>query len=514
MPSTDRPLSRPGSDADDDERLRYAIALSLQEQGPASLSEQAGPPQTATGATHVSSGSFILMSLDRKKMEAERLARLGAKRLQPLADNRDDGDVVEVPPPKKKQKSVLEAAGTPSLVTPTTKIPYPAGTVKRTWARGYQRTGQDIKIEEVFQKDKLLLAMLSSFQWDEEWMLSKVDLGRTKLLLAAFAPNEQQKEEMRANSPPGVRFCFPPMNGFGSMHSKLQLLKYQDYLRIVVPTGNLVPYDWGESGVMENYQLVFIIDLPRLESAAPQEPTAFSLELKRFVQDMGVDNKMVDSLSNFDFSRTANLGFVSSRPGSHTDEALRGVGDDAVKAYNARLGRKPSDKRLGLPQELKNCFRIYFPTSTTAAGTICIQRKWWHSPDFPRDLVRDCVNTREGLLMHSKAIFVRRTKADENSDNNADQKTWSGWAYVGSANLSESAWGHMATDRKSGKCKVNLRNWECGVVIPVQGHGSQEGREQGAAVSMAIFRDVVSVPMRVPGRIYGPDDEPWFFDAT
>lgn len=36
------------------------------------------------------------------------------------------------------------------------------------------------------------------------------------------------------------------------MHSKLQILKYPDSLRIVVPTGNLVSYDWGETGVMEN----------------------------------------------------------------------------------------------------------------------------------------------------------------------------------------------------------------------------------------------------------------------
>lgn len=57
---------------------------------------------------------------------------------------------------------------------------------------------------------------------------------------------------MQANAPPNVRFCFPPMNGPGAMHSKLQLLKYPDQLRIVVPTGNLVPYDWGETGVMEN----------------------------------------------------------------------------------------------------------------------------------------------------------------------------------------------------------------------------------------------------------------------
>ena len=57
---------------------------------------------------------------------------------------------------------------------------------------------------------------------------------------------------MRENAPSRVRFCFPPMKGAGAMHSKLQLLKYPDSLRIVIPTGNLVPYDWGETGVMEN----------------------------------------------------------------------------------------------------------------------------------------------------------------------------------------------------------------------------------------------------------------------
>lgn len=37
------------------------------------------------------------------------------------------------------------------------------------------------------------------------------------------------------------------------MHSKLMLLFHPTYLRIVVPSANLVPYDWGESGgIMEN----------------------------------------------------------------------------------------------------------------------------------------------------------------------------------------------------------------------------------------------------------------------
>lgn len=53
---------------------------------------------------------------------------------------------------------------------------------------------------------------------------------------------------------PRLRVCFPSMEGeINCMHSKLMLLFHQAYLRIVVPSANLVPYDWGEfGGFMEN----------------------------------------------------------------------------------------------------------------------------------------------------------------------------------------------------------------------------------------------------------------------
>ena len=62
---------------------------------------------------------------------------------------------------------------------------------------------------------------------------------------------------MRANVPRDrIRFCFPPMQHMGSMHSKLMLLKYERYMRIVVPTGNLMSFDWGETGTLENVGVV------------------------------------------------------------------------------------------------------------------------------------------------------------------------------------------------------------------------------------------------------------------
>ncbi|KAJ4195284.1 hypothetical protein NW755_002699 [Fusarium falciforme] len=519
---------------DEDEALRYAIALSLQEQEnqdqqtssqvpPASASSASSSRRNGTGS---GGASFDLLSLDRKKMEQERLQRLAKRRRSPLDE--DDDDVVEVPPPKRKTP-VEPSRSLPRPSPPSSSPPFPGGVVKRTWARGYPHTSEDIKIEEVFQKDRLELAVLSSYQWDDEWLLSKIDLRRTKLLLVAYAADESQKREMQSNTPLGIRFCFPAMNGPGAMHSKLQLLKYPDYLRVVVPTANLVPYDWGETGVMEN--MVFLIDLPKLEASVDHQPTHFSTELGRFLSETGVGAGMVSSLSNYDFSRTKHLGFVYTIPGGHVGDSLKRIGycglgnsvaslglatddpvevdivcaslgslnydlvgamynacrgDDGLAEYKSRIGRTgaAAKNKSSSPwaTKLKDRFRIYFPTDETvaqsrggrmAAGTICVQPKWWRSPTFPTELVRDCVNTREGLLMHSKMIFVRRvsksTEAEDGDgagqtraeprlgtrrgqhepdrhDENDDSAELNavvlspGWAYVGSANLSESAW--------------------------------------------------------------------------
>ncbi|KAH7216600.1 hypothetical protein BKA60DRAFT_542218 [Fusarium oxysporum] len=491
-----------GSDMDEDEALRYAIALSLQEQ------EEQGDqssqiPSASTSTSHrkgTGSGgaSLGLLSLDRKKMEEERLQRLAKRRRSP----EDERSVDEVPPAKRmtpSEPSRTVTATATAHVLPSF-VPYPKGAIKRTWAKGYPRTSDDIKIEEVFQKDKLELALLSSYQWDDEWLMSKIDPRKTKLLLLAFADSEAQKSEMRSNAPPGIKFVFPAMNGPGAMHSKLQLLKYPDYLRVVVPTANLVPYDWGETGVMEN--MVFLIDLPRLKDPATYRQTAFSTELGRFLSATGVGEGMPWWSSRRFLKANSGLGTTVAALGLATDEPIEVdfvVGDDGMAEYKSRIGRTgaASKNKASNPwqEKLKDRFRIYFPTEETvgrsrggrnAAGTICVQPKWWRSPTFPTELVRDCVNTRDGLLMHSKMIMVSQMQAGSQLQTRpqtrpeprhhdsgpaaAEPKTEEmslGWVYIGSANLSESAWGRIVKDRATGQPKMSCRNWESGVVVRI-----------------------------------------------
>ncbi|KAG5993265.1 hypothetical protein E4U54_003411, partial [Claviceps lovelessii] len=226
----------------------------------------------------------------------------------------------------------------------------------------------------------------------------------------------------------------------------------------------------------------------------PPQMTMFQTRLQKYLQAMGVDAGMIASLSKYDFAKTADLGFVYSIPGETLDSSLSPVGFASLSTAVAALGlasREPiqvdyacaslgaikydfvksiysacqgniSKDLLGTDQgtkfgnddkdeavgdealQLQKNFRIYFPSHDTvassrggrrAAGTICFQKKWWKASTFPKELMRDCVNTFDGLLMHSKIILVRQ----DDSQARGAEKAAAAWAYIGSANLSESA---------------------------------------------------------------------------
>jgi len=467
------------------------------------------------------------------------------------------------------------------------------GVVKKTWAYGCPRQ-DDIKIEEVLQKDDLEMAVLSAYQWDDEWILRKMNLRKTKVICVVQAETEQQKAQMRANVPQNIRFCFPSMEGqINCMHSKLQLLSHPTHLRIVVPSANLMPYDWGEGGgVMEN--IVFMIDLPRLpdmQKITVDEITPFGRELLRFLSAMEMEQGVKDSILHFDFSKTSHLAFIHSIGGSHcgtawkhtgycglgsaiqelglgtkqsleidivsasigniTENFLKSIylaaqGDDGTTELNWRTSEPPQNKTLSKQSRgqasnaevldlnsIKNNFRLYFPSRETVAnskgglgagGTICFQSRWFQSATFPRYIMRDCKSTRPGLLMHNKMLFVRPRNPLPGIDRGGTRDCVA-WAYLGSANLSESAWGRLVKDKATKQPKLNIRNWECGVVVPVltqQRASEMEAGDKGKGVDtglraseagppgMDIFEGIIPVPMAVPGEDYDRK-RPWFF---
>ena len=172
-----------------------------------------------------------LQGMDRKVMEEERLARLALKRkaVQEEApasmtvkrqkfddlkerstcfDPANKGKIDLDAPGKAFQcqtnKSTQLSKGSPALATlsqvptPTpSALVFPKGAIKKTWVFGQPRRN-DIKLEEVLQKDTLHTAVLSSFIWDMEWLFSKLD-DKTKTILVMQAKGETLVSTLKAS---------------------------------------------------------------------------------------------------------------------------------------------------------------------------------------------------------------------------------------------------------------------------------------------------------------------------
>lgn len=449
-------------------------------------------------------------------------------------------------------------------------VQYPRGVVKKTWAFGHERTGNDIKLEEVLETQTLKTAVLSAFQWDIDWLFRKIKLDQTKCIFIMQAKDQLMKDQMLEETKDvrkSLRLCFPSMDGLiNCMHSKLMLLFHAEKLRIAIPTANLLDFDWGESGVMENS--VWLIDLPRLPSkvTTDDELTDFGKELMYFVKKQGLPEDAMEGILNFDFSATKDIAFVhtvggmlyddeaertglpglaqavrqhnltttdldidfaASSMGSLKDEFLKNVhaaasGQNMLERAEAATSKAKSSffqakKSSTDDHSIRDKVRLYFPThetvtSSTAggAGTICINRKWFEDMTFPRRCFRDYISTRPGLLSHNKILYARgQRKADGSAEQPAATEDIA-WAYVGSANMSESAWGKLVYDRKEKKWKLNCKNWECGVLLPVSTEGASTEVGKDGVVDMEVFKDVVEPPFMYPGIEYD-DREPWYF---
>jgi len=319
------------SDTDEeDEDMRRAIAMSLREcrksssprlpqtqtQSHAALSERGASHEISSlPTTRTASGSAVpslqmgLSFSDQKAMEEARLARSGKRKRDPSPDQ------------PHRQVESKRPATFESNSKHGRESEYPRGAIKRTFATGFPRT-DDITIEEVLQAESVNVAVISSFMWDSEWLMKKLNPLKVKQIwiMNAKGQDVQQRwvREMKDAGVPNLRIHFPPMDGLiHSMHSKFMLLFGNDKLRLVVPTANMTPIDWGDKvnnwqpGVMENS--LFLVDLPRRSDGVigkKQDLTTFGQEFVYFLEKQEIDRKVIEGVLKFDFTQTDHLAFV------------------------------------------------------------------------------------------------------------------------------------------------------------------------------------------------------------
>src|ERR1700760_1197508 len=371
----------------EDEDLKLAIALSLQSEhlvatkteNEQSLSQDAiwepllskleeSPIVSSTGSntnaqSHSKSSADTqaftgLQNLNRKQMEDERLARVNLKRqaegepqsehLVNRAKRRESPSktITITGPARIGQSKKLSKSGNDNVPKSDggQDLQYSRGAIRRTFSALHPREG-DIKIEEVLLKDQLKIGVFSSFMWDMDWLMSKLNVRDSRFWMAMMAPSdgdiEKHKAEWERDAPPTVRLFWPPMEGVGNMHNKLMLLVYTKFLRIVVTSANLTKHDWGETGLLEN--TVFLIDLPRLDEAISHESlTYFGKELFNFLERSKAPDEITRGILKFDFSATTDMAFIHSVGGSSFGSNLGRTGLNSLASAVENLDLIPA----------------------------------------------------------------------------------------------------------------------------------------------------------------------------
>jgi tyrosyl-DNA phosphodiesterase len=256
-----------------------------------------------------------------------------------------------------------------------------------------------------------------------------------------------------------------------------------------------------------------------------------------------------------------------------------------------------SDPNILIPndagKEWEKRFRVYFPSVNTvkesiggpqSAGTICFMSRWYEDARFQRHVFRECISRRKGLLMHNKVSSFMMWQFSENvlltsgfrcclhghkSPFNSLMGPYaklgvmlavltclrvlgeyspmiilSGLIYMNISDCANYALRHhrgrLVQDRSTKAPKLNCRNWECGVLVPIikpldEENGGEKSPSSTLSPSIVdempkksreavaddqikentdiavTFGDTVPVPMQVPSRSYGPDLKPWYY---
>ncbi|KAI8082631.1 tyrosyl-DNA phosphodiesterase-domain-containing protein [Gilbertella persicaria] len=464
------------SDVEENEQLALAMALSL-ENLESHMSREAQEKDNLKSA--------IAASLGKKVEELTARDMLLA-------------DISSLPATNNKRPREEDAIYPISKRVNNSDTRFWDGTVKLTYIKGF--VGPDyIRFQDIVQKHNLKKALVTAFVVSMDFINDSFPTDVNICIVTHGRPATRKQVHSHRI------IIQPPLKDdkYGVFHPKLMLLFHATSLRVVIGSANLERYDYEE---LEN--VVFIQDFPKVDS--PFESTS---KLPRFARDicdlldqMQVPVSVKEELLNYNFDK-AKARIVASVSGVFEgEEHYRKYGhtrlSDVVQEITGPITNPKSLPKIEMQTSslgslsvlyLNELYRsfcgitaydkgkqvafgkknelppidIIFPSQDTVessklglpgAGTICLSESTWKKTTFPKQVMCDSISQRQGTLMHSKYIIATLPQTTSNIK---------GWVYCGSHNATTSAWGKFTVSRDSKQPKMNISNWELGVVLPL-----------------------------------------------
>ncbi|KAF1434973.1 Tyrosyl-DNA phosphodiesterase 1, partial [Spheniscus magellanicus] len=375
---------------------------------------------------------------------------------------------------------------------------------------------------------------------------------RKKPLLIVHGEKRESKAELLAQARPyeNISFCQAKLDiAFGTHHTKMMLLLYEEGLRVVIHTSNLIAEDWHQKT-----QGIWLSPLyPRLPQgrtiSAGESETNFKSDLISYLMAYSSPTlkEWIDLIQEHDLSET-RVYLLGSTPGRYQGSdkekwghlRLRKLLKEHASSISAQecwpvVGQFSSIGSMGADGSKWLCSE--FQESLVAAGSSVTTLL---KCDVPIHLVYPTVNNvrqslegypaggslpysiqtaQKQLWLHS---YFHKWSADISGRSHAIPhiKTYMrpspdfqkiAWFLVTSANLSKAAWGAL---EKNGT-QLMIRSYELGVLFLPSAFGLDKGYFHVRGKMLSESNDSATyfpVPYDLPPAQYGSKDQPWIWN--
>ncbi|NWU93313.1 TYDP1 phosphodiesterase, partial [Upupa epops] len=401
--------------------------------------------------------------------------------------------------------------------------------------------------------------LMSSAQFnyciDVPWLVRQYPQEfRKKPLLIVHGEKRESKAELMAQARPyeNISFCQAKLDiAFGTHHTKMMLLLYEEGLRVVIHTSNLIAEDWHQKT-----QGMWLSPLyPRLPQGAAgstgESQTNFKSDLISYLMAYNSPalKEWIDLIQEHDLSET-RVYLLGSTPGRYQ-------GSDKEKWGHLRLRKLLKEHASSIPAQQSWPVVGQF----SSIGSMGVDGSKWLCSEFreslvaagssgttllkcdvPLHLVYPTVdNVRQSLegypgcytllsildlkiKLYEKNSFSFPSKwlAEVSGRSRAIPhiKTYMrpspdfqkiAWFLVTSANLSKAAWGAL---EKNGT-QLMIRSYELGVLFLPSAFGLDKGYFHVRGQMLSESKDSATcfpVPYDLPPQQYGSKDQPWIWN--
>ncbi|XP_053459848.1 tyrosyl-DNA phosphodiesterase 1 isoform X3 [Nycticebus coucang] len=389
-----------------------------------------------------------------------------------------------------------------------------------------------------------------NYCFDVDWLIKQYPPEfRKKPILLVHGDKREAKAHLHAQAKPygNISLCQAKLDiAFGTHHTKMMLLLYEEGLRVVIHTSNLIHADWHQKT-----QGIWLSPLyPRIVHGthkSGESVTHFKADLVSYLMAYNAPSlkEWIDLIHEHDLSET-NVYLISSTPGrfqgSQKDNwghfRLRKLLKEHASSIPAAeswpivgqfssIGSLGADESKWLSSEFKESLLTLGKESKTPGKSTVPLHLIYPSVENVRTSLEGYpaggslpygIQTAEKQnWLHS---YFHKWSAETSGRSHAMPhiKTYMrpspdfskiAWFLVTSANLSKAAWGAL---EKNG-AQLMIRSYELGVLFLPSAFGLESFKVKQKFFSsnkepMATF----PVPYDLPPELYGNKDRPWIWN--